>query len=242
MFKNIFFSFILLFVYLNIASDVYCMSIDQLINAPVSDINPNGKIKDIFTFGSDYTDLQREDMLDELKGKVVIWTIPIYEISRIKEGVYRIVATGNNGLNVIVLLTAKTKDEQRLIHSLKTGNRLQIKGMLTGETTMRALEINPAIIWSDQSSSQANNSKSYNDDINHMSVILTDCKYSKKNKIQYMYAKNSEYDEIIFSWERDSNNCNNFIIGHQYLIGFNEWDTDGPDCPRASLILIRDDE
>jgi hypothetical protein len=53
--------------------------IQTLIQAPTSNIDPE-KLAPIFNLFSDYTDLQRDNVEKEIKGKVVIWTLKVYEV------------------------------------------------------------------------------------------------------------------------------------------------------------------
>lgn len=139
-------------------STAFAMNEVDLYNAPVTRIDPN-KLAPLFRLGSDYTDLQREEALEEIGNKVIQWQVPVYEISRIKSSdLYRIIATWNNGLGAIIELTAITPEQVKYIYSLRAGDKLSIKGRLTGETTMRALEISPAIIW-DESSAHSESTK-----------------------------------------------------------------------------------
>lgn len=144
------------------------MTLDELYNSPASNIDPN-QLAPIFRLGSDYTDLQREDTLEEIGGKVVVWTVPVYEIKRKKDGAYSILSAGDNGLNVEITLTVRSDEEKKYIHSLKTGNRLTIKGVLNGKTFLRALEISPAIIW-DKRFTQSPNPKT-----GYGSLYVTSC-------------------------------------------------------------------
>lgn len=53
--------------------------IQTLINAPISNIDPE-KLAPIFNLFSDYTDLQRDNIEKEINGKVVVWTLKVYEV------------------------------------------------------------------------------------------------------------------------------------------------------------------
>ncbi len=53
--------------------------IQTLINAPISNIDPE-KLAPIFNLFSDYTNLQRDNVEREINGKVVVWTLKVYEV------------------------------------------------------------------------------------------------------------------------------------------------------------------
>jgi len=62
----------------------------EMLSQPVADISAE-KLCPIFTLGSDHTDLQRERVLEEIKGKSVEWRLQVYEVSSTsKPDVFRI--------------------------------------------------------------------------------------------------------------------------------------------------------
>lgn len=113
-----------------------------------SDISPVGKIADIFNIGSSYTDLQREDVLEKIKGDVVCWKIVVYEVN--KDGnMYKVFSNPTrNSVGSIIYIDGNFIDSssKELIHSLKTGDLVGVKGILTGKTFMRSLIIDPAVL------------------------------------------------------------------------------------------------
>ncbi len=58
-------------------------TLEELISAPVVNIDPE-KLTPIFEYFSDYTDLQREKIEKDLKGKVVIWDLEVYDVKSTK--------------------------------------------------------------------------------------------------------------------------------------------------------------
>lgn len=112
-----------------------------------SDILPTGKLAKVFNLGSDYTDVQREDTLKAIKNNVVSWKLPVYEISRTGDDSYKIITQGGSNLvECIIYLTVFSDSEKSFVHSLKTGNLIPFKGLLTGETFMRSLVVRPAVL------------------------------------------------------------------------------------------------
>lgn len=118
----------------------------SLKNVELYHIDPTGKLHDMFIFGSDYTDLQREAMLKELKGKVVQWRLPVYEVSKAKNGYKIQTSNSDNAVGCFVTVTPLTESETQKIFALKTGDFITIKGMITGKTFLRNFNIEPAII------------------------------------------------------------------------------------------------
>ena len=123
--------------------------IDLLVEAsPELSVLPTGEIAEIFKVMSDYTDIQRSNKLKELKNKIVVWNLTVYNIN--KAGKKYVIQTEPKGIkqeevSTIITLTPINENQITMIESLKTGDKIKIKGILTGESTMRALEISPAI-------------------------------------------------------------------------------------------------
>lgn len=119
----------------------------EIYSLGASNISPNGKLAKIFQFNSDYTDLQREDTLEEIKNNVIAWRLPVYEVKRDGDNSYIIITEGNSNLvSCIIYLTIFNDNQKKLVHSLKTGSPITIKGLLTGKTFMRGLVIKPAVL------------------------------------------------------------------------------------------------
>ncbi|WP_228124830.1 tetratricopeptide repeat protein [Candidatus Methylospira mobilis] len=117
-----------------------------------SDLHPDGELSDIFALGSKNTELQRENKLKEIKGKVIQWELPVYEVSRSHDGYkvqtkssIRIGQYGKNAVGVFIYITPRNDDEKHKIESLKTDDIIKFKGRIAG-TSMRSLEIKPAIL------------------------------------------------------------------------------------------------
>jgi hypothetical protein len=121
----------------------------------VSELSPVGEIAAMFNLNSKYTDIQRSNKLKEIKGKVVVWEVKVYEIKKDGEGEYKIQSKGgfnfddSNDLPVgmDVKLHTRNPEEVKFIEAVKTDDVIRIKGILTGEISMRYLEIEPAILW-----------------------------------------------------------------------------------------------
>ena len=118
----------------------------------ISKYTINGELAKAFNLNSKYTDIQRENLLKQIKGQLVIWEVEIYEIDKQSDKVYNIQTSG--GLNIgasnvgtFIELTAKDTLQSNFIEGLKTGQVIRIKGILTGESTLRSLIIKPAILW-----------------------------------------------------------------------------------------------
>lgn len=124
------------------------ISAAKLFDLSGEDISPRGKIAQILNPGSSYTDLQREDLLGQIKDHVVDWSLTVYEIKRNGSADDFIVYTmgDSDSIGCIVYLEVFNEKQRNYVHSLKTGSRINIRGIITGETSFRNLIIKPAIL------------------------------------------------------------------------------------------------
>lgn len=117
----------------------------ELENETPSDLVPQGELAEMFNLGSDYTDLQRENKLKEITGKVVEWQLPVYEISR-SGSAYRVRTMGDDVVRTSIYITTRNDQEKQIIEALKTGHTISFKGQIT-DSSSRDLEIKPAILF-----------------------------------------------------------------------------------------------
>jgi uncharacterized protein YecT (DUF1311 family) len=126
-------------------------AVQDLQSATVSTLSPTGELAEIFAFGTDYTDIQRENKLKEIKGSVVVWQLPVYEVKRDGEN-YSIqtqnpktFGQGEAMVPAIITLMPQSDEDKAHIESLKTGDIISFKGTIYG-VRMRHLLINPAYL------------------------------------------------------------------------------------------------
>lgn len=117
----------------------------ELAAMPAAPILPTGELAAMFDLGSDNTDLQRENKLKEIKGKVVEWTLSVYEVE--KDGdEYKVQTDSDNAVGTFIYISPRNDQDKAVIEALKTGSRVSIKGII-GEDFMRHLVIKPAILF-----------------------------------------------------------------------------------------------
>ena len=125
----------------------------QLEAEPASDLQATGKLAEIFQFGGNATDVQRENAEAAIKGKVIDWQLRVFEVKR-KGDNYQVITetslaklfTGPATAATRITLTPRDADERTTIEALKTGDQLRIKGRIKG-VTLRSLNIEPAVLW-----------------------------------------------------------------------------------------------
>jgi len=115
------------------------------IEAAQADSLTVGELAQLFKMGSEHTDIQRENKEKEITGKIVHWTLPVYDVKKSGKG-YRIqTKSTTSAAGTFVTLIPRDDAERAQIEGLKEDNRLTVKGRITG-TTMRNIDINPAVL------------------------------------------------------------------------------------------------
>ena len=120
-----------------------------LENSIPSNIEPTGELAAIYEFGGNSTDIQRDNKLAEIKGKVVAWSLVVYEVKKHDDG-YRIQTSGNgNVVGTFINLSVRNDQERSLIEGLKTGSVIQIQGIIK-DVSFRNIEIDPAVLYKEK--------------------------------------------------------------------------------------------
>jgi len=122
--------------------------LNEMAQSSPSELSSSGDIAAIFSILSDHTDIQRENLEEGITGKIVQWTLQVYDVNQIDpdERSYTVQtssALGNVG--AFVTLYARNDAEAAYIENLKTDDFIRVRGRITG-TTMRNIDIEDAIL------------------------------------------------------------------------------------------------
>lgn len=118
--------------------------LEALATASPSGLRPDGELERLFTLGSEHTDIQRENKEKEITGKIVEWTLSVYEVSRSGDG-YRVQTHGNNVVGTFTTIHPLSDSDRQKVEALKENDVITIRGYITG-TSLRHIEIDPAIL------------------------------------------------------------------------------------------------
>jgi hypothetical protein len=101
----------------------------------------------MFKMGSENTDLQRDAKEKELKGKVVEWKVPVYEVNASGDSCYKIQTSATDTHPGTFIVTCNDDDPgvAGLVPGLKTKDIITVKGVIN-DTSMRNFELDPAIV------------------------------------------------------------------------------------------------
>lgn len=123
---------------------------EKLANTPAetkySGADTVSLLADYFNPMSKHTDIQREQALQELKGKVVEWELVVFEVSKQSSAVYKIqTSSRKNYVGTFVSIHSPGAEDVKTLAALKTGDKITVKGYVDG-SFMRNINLNPAML------------------------------------------------------------------------------------------------
>lgn len=122
--------------------------LQEIEKAQPSDLSAHRELVQIFGFISKRTDIQRENKEKEIKGKIVEWELPVYEVKKTSENVYRVQTSASPArVGTFVNLHARNDDEARKIEALTTGDYVKFKGQIEG-VSLRNIDIGYGVLMS----------------------------------------------------------------------------------------------
>lgn len=122
--------------------------LQNMASLKADEISPHGELAEMYKFGSDYTDLQRDAKEKELTGKLVEWKLSVFEvdIDDKEKKIYKVQTSGaSSTVDAFVHIHAMDDEDERILSGLKTGNVIHFKGKIKG-VSMRSIRIDPAIL------------------------------------------------------------------------------------------------
>ena len=117
----------------------------DLQSVEVSQLQPDGELAEKISFFSSATDLQREQLLNDIKGKVVSWQLEVYDISSYSDGSIVIQTTGTGVVGTFCHVRTLSDVDRKRLTSINSGDLVKCKGIIK-DISLRNLEIDPAII------------------------------------------------------------------------------------------------
>lgn len=159
-----------------------------LSETPPSNLEPGGELYEVFRYGTDHTDVQRENKEREITGLIVQWSLPVYEVYR-KDYGYKITTSGAAGtifdpklyVSTEIHIQPRNSSEVSYIESLKTGDMITFKGKISGVGSFRYIVIDPCILVS--GSSGAVNSRQ--DAVSEKNWVKYDDRFDRYDNVFY---------------------------------------------------------
>jgi len=98
----------------------------------VTDLDTH-ELASIFATPSKHTDVQRENKINEINTKVVVWNVIVYEVKRPRKFSYEIQTSWSEKMSATFLyINAQNEEDINKIERLITGDNIRIKGRIEG--------------------------------------------------------------------------------------------------------------
>ena len=111
-----------------------------------SSLMPDGELARMYNVFSDSTALQRDEKERQLKGVVVQWRLPVYDVSDGPSPYFRVqTSSGNATVGTFCYVIPQNEEERRFLALLKSGDYITCKGVIKG-ISMLSIEIKPAAV------------------------------------------------------------------------------------------------
>ena len=113
----------------------------------ISRLSPRGELAAMFNLMSDHTDVQRKETLKRIKGQMVQWRLPLWEIQQSDSKYVITIPSENDRVGCEVHIYPQNEQDKEYLLSIKTNDRISFRGFLSGSTNMaRCLLVSPAIL------------------------------------------------------------------------------------------------
>lgn len=120
----------------------------DLEKAESSELKPYGELEQIYELGGNYTDIQRDNKTEEIKGSIVDWSLQVYDVKKTKGG-YKIQTSGQGLVKTSINLTVRNAEEKAFVENLKTGDLIRVKAVIE-DVSFRSVQLNPAILYQEK--------------------------------------------------------------------------------------------
>lgn len=130
------------------SKDEFSKTLQKIASAPAANLSATGELASLLQLGSDGTSVQRDEKEKEIKGKIVDWELPVYNVrvADEKKKSYRIQTKTQTGLvSAFATVYARSPEDEAVLKGLKTGDMIRFKGQIKG-ITMRSVDVDPAVI------------------------------------------------------------------------------------------------
>jgi hypothetical protein len=124
----------------------------EINNTKVNPVTPE-QVSEVFALDSDFTDLQRDILRNELVGSVVEWHIPVYDVE-FADGLYKITSQpipikskqAIQLLRATVFVVPLRDNDHALMRKTKTNDMITVRGRVRDIVLRTVVVIEPAVL------------------------------------------------------------------------------------------------
>jgi len=114
------------------------------LDSTPSSLSPPDDLVDALSFFSDSTEIQKDEVKDSFRGKLVQWTLPVWDVSKNDDG-YTIQTSSSAEVAIFCNVETASADELAFVKDLKEGDMITCKGIVSGYT-LGNVNISPAVL------------------------------------------------------------------------------------------------
>lgn len=104
----------------------------ELTAQPVS-TSPPADLADALSFFSSLTEVKKDEIKDSYRGKLVQWTLPVWEVSK-RDEKFVIQTSGNSPIAIFCTVKPESEAEAARIREIDAGDMITCKGVVAGYT------------------------------------------------------------------------------------------------------------
>jgi hypothetical protein len=124
------------------------MSASELVSATPTGLSPSDPSVSAFGMFSDTTSVKRDEYTKAITGKLVQWTLPLYDASTSGEDLVIQTSAGSGKVVAVCRVKDASKEDIDKAGRLSRGDDVTCKGIIAGPGIMGSINIDPAlIIW-----------------------------------------------------------------------------------------------
>ncbi|MGV1904900.1 hypothetical protein [Agrobacterium cavarae] len=126
-----------------VGGDFEPRSVSVLTGQPVS-TSPPAELVDALSFFSSLTDVKKNDIKNTYRGKLVQWTLPVWEVSA-REDTFVIQTSADGTISTFCRVKPASQEETVRIKNIAAGESITCKGVIAGYT-LGSVNLSPATV------------------------------------------------------------------------------------------------
>lgn len=109
-----------------------------------SSTSPPADLADALSFFSNLTQVKKDEIKDSYRGKLVQWTLPVWEVSK-RDDKFVIQTSGSEAIAIFCSVQPDSEAEAARVRELDAGDMVTCKGVVTGYT-LGNVNLSPAML------------------------------------------------------------------------------------------------
>jgi hypothetical protein len=126
------------------APDSHSVDTSEIKTNQAASTLPSAELVSALSWMSDLTSVEKDRIKDGMRGKLVQWRMPVFNVTKDGEGAYVVQTDSSAGIGAFCRV-ARDDPDQSFVKNLKAGQLVTCKGIVSGYT-LGNVNINPALV------------------------------------------------------------------------------------------------